>query len=217
MALSRFEGRRDAVLQEANAIGTTALRARLLPEPHNTETLKLLREYVQIQLDITQRVPSPAEFDAAVTNSNQIQQQLWQQAMAMAAKDSGIVPTGLFIQSLNELIDDQEKRLTAVRDRVPNIVILRFMGSPWLQGLFRLCRRTGGTILAAAGVRDDLSHLRRDTLDSGSRQAEHGLHHHQPTADDRHGCRHCSLLNGRGRCRRRRRSRCRPGPLLGKI
>jgi hypothetical protein len=46
MALSRFEGRRDAVLQEANAIGTTALRARLLPEPHNTETLKLLREYV---------------------------------------------------------------------------------------------------------------------------------------------------------------------------
>ena len=59
MALSRFEGRRDAVLQEANAIGTTALRARLLPEPHNTETLKLLREYVQIRLDITQRVPSP--------------------------------------------------------------------------------------------------------------------------------------------------------------
>ena len=48
MALSRFEGRRDAVLDEANAIGTTALRARLLPEPHNTETLKLLREYVQV-------------------------------------------------------------------------------------------------------------------------------------------------------------------------
>src|SRR5262249_45576320 len=34
MALARFEARRDAVLTEANAIGTTALRARLLPEPH---------------------------------------------------------------------------------------------------------------------------------------------------------------------------------------
>jgi hypothetical protein len=31
MALSRFEARRDAVVSEANAIGTTALRARLLP------------------------------------------------------------------------------------------------------------------------------------------------------------------------------------------
>ena len=33
MALTRFEARREAVLNEANAIGTTALRARLLPEP----------------------------------------------------------------------------------------------------------------------------------------------------------------------------------------
>jgi len=44
MALSRFEGRREAVLNEANAIGTTALRARLLPPPHRAETLKLLKE-----------------------------------------------------------------------------------------------------------------------------------------------------------------------------
>jgi len=44
MALTRFEARRDAVLTEANAIGTTALRARLLPEPQRSETLKLLRE-----------------------------------------------------------------------------------------------------------------------------------------------------------------------------
>jgi hypothetical protein len=43
MALTRFEARRDAVVNEANAIGTTALRARLLPEPQRTETLKLLR------------------------------------------------------------------------------------------------------------------------------------------------------------------------------
>ena len=34
MALTRFEARRDALLNEANAIGTTALRARLLPD-HN--------------------------------------------------------------------------------------------------------------------------------------------------------------------------------------
>jgi hypothetical protein len=45
MALSRFDARRDAVLNEANAISTTALRARLLPEPHRAETLKLLTEY----------------------------------------------------------------------------------------------------------------------------------------------------------------------------
>ena len=46
MALSRFELRRDAVLDEANAIGTTALRARLLPAPHNAECVKSLNDYV---------------------------------------------------------------------------------------------------------------------------------------------------------------------------
>ena len=60
VALSRFEARREGVLNEANAIGTTALRARLLPAPHSTECLKLLREYVQLRLDLTRRVPSPS-------------------------------------------------------------------------------------------------------------------------------------------------------------
>jgi hypothetical protein len=68
MALTRFEARRGAVLNEANAIGTAALRARLLPAPHSAESLKLLREYVQIRLDITRRSPSPAAMTAAITS-----------------------------------------------------------------------------------------------------------------------------------------------------
>ena len=114
MALSRFESRRDAVLNEANAIGTTALRARLLPEPHRTEALKSLREYVKIRLDITQRPVSRTELLVAIDRSNKLQEALWQQAMAMAAKDSAMVPTGLFIQTLNEMIDNQGKRLAAI-------------------------------------------------------------------------------------------------------
>jgi hypothetical protein len=128
MALSLFESRRDAVLNEANAIGTTALRARLLPASHNTEALKVLREYVQIRLDITSRVPTSAELDAAIARSNALQEALWQQAKAVAAVDQGMVPTGLFIQTLNEMIDNQEKRLTALRNRVPNIVLLGLYG-----------------------------------------------------------------------------------------
>ena len=197
MALSRFEGRRDAVLNEANAIGTTALRARLLPEPHGTETLNLLREYVQVRLDITQRVPTPEEFSAALSRSSEIHEALWQQAKAMAAKDSGIVPTGLFIQSLNELIDDQEKRLTALRNRVPNVVLLALYGVAAVAGAFS--GYAGGlseTVLAAANVRDDFPDRRRDTLDSRSRSAEYGLHNNQPTADDRYRCRHRKILSG---------------------
>ena len=128
MALSRFEARRDAVLEEANAIGTTALRARLLPAPHGAETLKLLRDYVQLRLDVAQGTRSGLESDAVIARSNALHEALWQQAQASSAKDSGMVPTGVFIQSLNEMIDHQEKRLTAIRNRVPNVVLLALYG-----------------------------------------------------------------------------------------
>jgi len=39
-----------------------------------------------------------------------------------------VVPTGLFIQTLNEMIDNQGKRLDAFRNRVPNIVLLALYG-----------------------------------------------------------------------------------------
>lgn len=128
MSLSRFEARRDAISAEANAIGTTALRARLLPEPHRKEVLELLRDYAKVRLDLTQHPATPADLSAAIQRSNALQEKLWQQAEAMTAIDRSVVPTGLFIQTLNEMIDDQAKRLAAIRNRVPNIVQLGLFG-----------------------------------------------------------------------------------------
>lgn len=128
MSLARFEARRAAILEKANTIGTTALRARLLPAPHNRESLDLLREYVKIRLDLTRHVPAPEDFRAALDRSNDIQEKLWLQARAMAAKDSGLVPAGLFIQSLNEMIDAQEKRIAAAINRVPIVVLFALYG-----------------------------------------------------------------------------------------
>ena len=157
MALTRFESRRDAVLNEANAIGTTALRARLLPPPHGALALKLLQEYVKLRLDITQRVLSAVELNAAIARSNAIQEALWQQAKAVAAKDTGMVPTGLFIQTLNEMIDAQEKRLTALRSQVPNIVLIALYAvtaigagfTGYASGLEARCSRLPVYIMAA--------------------------------------------------------------------
>jgi hypothetical protein len=128
MAVLRYEARRDAVVIEATAIGTTALRARLLPAPHRVETLKLLHDYVQLRLDPIRLPVSEQQLSDRVTRSNAIQEALWQQAMAVTAKDNAMVPTGLFLQSLNEMIDDQEKRLAAMSNRLPTIVVVGLYG-----------------------------------------------------------------------------------------
>ncbi len=127
MALARYDSRREAVLTEANAIGTTALRARLLPAPLDVEALKLLRAYVHLRID-SPLEPSPERLTTAVKASNDIQEQLWRIAERLKSMDPGMVPTGLFIQSLNEMIHEQAVRLAHFRNRVPDIVLLVLYG-----------------------------------------------------------------------------------------
>jgi hypothetical protein len=124
MALARFESRRDAVMDEANAIGTTALRARMLAVPHDRQVLGLLRDYVKVRLDLTQRIATHTDLATTIERSNALQEAMWREAMMVAAKDNAMVPAGLFIQALNDMIDNQGKRLAAVRNHVPDVVVL---------------------------------------------------------------------------------------------
>lgn len=120
MALSRFETRRSALLDEANSIGTTWLRTTLQPEPFRSDLDRLLRAYVQVRLDLIR----DGNAEAAIARSNAIQNALWQEATKLAAASSQPIMASLFIESLNETIDLQQTRITAVATRVPGVVFL---------------------------------------------------------------------------------------------
>lgn len=119
MAASRFDIRRNLVLDEANAVGTTWLRAGLLPQPHRAELRKLLREYLEVRL----RAVQTGQIQQGVVRSEELQGLLWGQAAAAAEKHPGSIPAGLFITSLNEVIDLHAKRIMfGLRTRLPGIV-----------------------------------------------------------------------------------------------
>lgn len=128
ISISRYDLRREAILQEANAIGTAALRASLLPSPHDAEALAALRRYTALRETLTGAIDRPAELQAVIDGSNAILDDLWRGARAVAAVNDAMVPTGLYIQALNELIDNQETRLAALRSRVPPIVLAALYG-----------------------------------------------------------------------------------------
>ena len=118
LAGARFEDRRQVLLSEANAIGTTYLRAAMLPEPLRTEARNLLREYTDVRLEGVQS----GKFDQAVAKSEALHERLWSVAVTATETDRSAV-MGLFVQSLNEVIDLHAKRLmAAVRSRVPSII-----------------------------------------------------------------------------------------------
>jgi len=123
MGLTRFDARRDAVVNLANAVGTTALRARLLPEPTRKETLKLLREYAEARAGILE-VDKPIWGKATSPRTNEIYEKLWQHVETLSVKNKEMVPIGLFTQALNEMIDSQGRRLAALRNQIPESVLI---------------------------------------------------------------------------------------------
>lgn len=124
MALGRLEARMSALVNEANAIGTTALRARLLPEREADAVQNLLRDYVQVRLDLGRAAQRQISLEEAVGRSSEIGAEIWRHAVAVSAAEPRSVPVGLFVQALNEMIDLQEKRLAAARNRVPAVVFV---------------------------------------------------------------------------------------------
>ena len=114
-AASRFEDRRQVMLSEATAVGTTYLRTSMLPEPMRTESRNLLREYVDARLEAVQ----PGKLSQAMAKSEELHNRLWAQAVAAAEKERTPM-TSLYITSLNEVIVLHARRVTAsVRSRVP--------------------------------------------------------------------------------------------------
>lgn len=125
LAASRFESRRQVVLEEANAIGTTYLRASFLPEPRRHEVELLLRDYVDARIVNAET----RELAEAIARSERLQQELWVQATEASLTAPQSISVGLFVQSLNDLIDLHAKRLLiGVRSRIPDVIWVGLLG-----------------------------------------------------------------------------------------
>lgn len=124
MALQRFDNRSQAVISEANAIGTAYLRTQLLPDPYRAPARQLIADYVQLRiesskLDLTQESVRRGMQD----DVQRMQDDMWAVAVAAAEQDPRPVTTGLFIHSLNGLIDVYGVRNAALRKHVPEVVL----------------------------------------------------------------------------------------------
>lgn len=155
LALSRYEDRRASIVEEANTIGTTYLRAQTLPPPFRERTLELLVDYTESAIEVADNVPgSPAEL-AAIDDEQRIQRELWSLAGgALAAEPVASAPR-LYVESLNEMIDMQTVRVAALDNQVPGaVLLLEILGAALalglLSGYLGLVGRGAGAVLAAS-------------------------------------------------------------------
>lgn len=116
------------VVQESNAIGTSALRSRFLPSSYQAELTSLYQRYVDIRLNsvllTAQSSPARQHLDA---ETRQLQARLWEIASAAARENPQSISLGLFTHSVNQLIDIKTQRDVAVANHVPESVLLMLL------------------------------------------------------------------------------------------
>jgi hypothetical protein len=139
MAVGRYDNRRTAVVDEANAIGTTYLRAQTLREPVRSESLDLLRRYTDQAIRYSETVPGSRAQELAIAEAEALQRRLWRLAgEALAASPTASAPR-LYVETLNEMIDMETVRISALRNRVPStVLVIELIGAAVALGLLAM-------------------------------------------------------------------------------
>jgi hypothetical protein len=120
ISAARFDTRKQLVLDEATTIWSAYQHAGLIAEPHRTEVRQLLREYVDLRVNIP---PQREKLAQALARSEELQRRLWAQAEALVASGHTTDIDADFCESINEVAALHTRRVTVgLLYRIPDQV-----------------------------------------------------------------------------------------------
>jgi hypothetical protein len=100
IASSHYNQARQVVLDEAGVIGTTYMRADLLPEPYRAEIRNLLREYVDVRLVGIRS----GNIDHASSREEEARLRIWSRTMAAREETQNPIFDEFLRRSLSKFI-----------------------------------------------------------------------------------------------------------------
>ena len=130
ISLDRFNSRSEALVHEANTIGTAWLRSSLLPEQPRVEARRAFAAYADTRAaTVTLTWERREERRTLNAEAQRLQARLWDQAAEAARSAPSPATTGLYVQSLNEMIDAHASLMAQVDRHVPELVLLLLFGA----------------------------------------------------------------------------------------
>src|SRR5438132_4863721 len=92
-AASRFDTRRQLIVEETNDIGTAYLRLDLLPADFQPALRESFRRYLDARIEVYRKLPDVAAAKESLADANELQRQIWRQAI-VASRTEGAPPAG---------------------------------------------------------------------------------------------------------------------------
>ena len=107
-ASSRFDTRKQLLLDEVNAIGTVFLRTSFLEETDKQRSQALLKNYAQLRMNV---LDESIQINKIIAQSDSIQKKLWDIAITYPKGDVGGALTASYASALNDMFDLQNSRV----------------------------------------------------------------------------------------------------------
>ena len=149
--VSRYDARKDAVSNEANALGTAFLRADLVAEPGRTELKTILLEYARTRYIPPNSIRTNEARTAVLQKTLQVQEKIWPATRRVVAQGTpGPIESSL-VAAINAVLDAHTIRLVAVFDKLPRVVM-------WM--LVLICAASLGVAGYNAGIQGRMSRWR---------------------------------------------------------
>jgi hypothetical protein len=119
-AVSRFDARRELIVQETNAIGTAWLRVDLLPESAQPQVRDDFRAYLDSRLAFYKYLGSDrVKAMDELALSEKLQKKIWTESVGAAKQTPSPAVLMLVASSLNEMIDITTTRFVALQTHPP--------------------------------------------------------------------------------------------------
>jgi hypothetical protein len=124
MAGARYERQRQLIAEEANAIGTAALRADLYPEGDREAFRREFHEYLESRIADQDAGADVSRILAARERTAAAQRLLWARASRISQDPKFFVASYQMTSALNEMFDAAGRRFAAERTRVPDVIVV---------------------------------------------------------------------------------------------
>ncbi|MDH4092581.1 MAG: hypothetical protein OEV74_10640 [Cyclobacteriaceae bacterium] len=123
MSNSRFDTRRQLIIQEANAIGTVILRTEIYPDSIRRLLKDQLNEYLEARIAFLESGMNIKKLENTYIHANQISSKIWTTAATYARVDNITTRTAELLPALNEMIDLTTTRRAAGESTIPDSIM----------------------------------------------------------------------------------------------
>ena len=134
-AASRYEARRQLIVQETNSIASAWLRIDLLPVPRQDRLRQAFKSYLDLHLELYRALPNVKFVQETTARARTVQREIWSEAVVACREAPSPATAGLVLPAFSGMFELMETRLATARTHLPSLICALLIILPLLCAL----------------------------------------------------------------------------------